>query len=122
MTAKKAAVWFALLLVGVQGPVAAGGTAAVDPTRPPGGSGAGSAAEESKEEAEGGDPLKLESLLVGAGRRVAIISGQSVRVGERIRGFTVQNILRREVVLADGGETRVLRLGPRGGLEKVPSN
>jgi len=122
VTAKRAAIGLALFLVGVQGPVAAGGTAAVDPTRPPGGSAAGSAAAKGEKEAEPAEALKLESLLVGTGRRVAIISGQSVRIGERIHGYTVQNILRREVVLADGGKTRVLRLTPRGGLEKVPSN
>ncbi|HKL78218.1 MAG TPA: hypothetical protein VJ985_07640, partial [Gammaproteobacteria bacterium] len=117
MTAKRAAIGLALFLVGVQGPVAAGGTAAVDPTRPPGGSAAASAAAKGEKEAEPAEALKLESLLVGTGRRVAIISGQSVRIGERIHGYTVQNILRREVVLADGGKTRVLRLTPRGGLE-----
>jgi MSHA biogenesis protein MshK len=107
----------ALLLAG--GQASAGGAAVADPTRPPEGRGKAASASD----ASGGEPpLVLQSLLVGDGRRLAIISGRPVRVGERIQGLTVQNILQREVVLSDGGETRILRMGSTDELEKVPSN
>lgn len=111
------AVLLGLLLAG--GAARAGGAAVVDPTRPPEGSGKAASASEG---ARSGTPLVLQSLLVGDGRRLAIISGRPVRVGERIQGLTVQNILQREVVLSDGGETRILRMGSTDELEKVPSN
>ena len=109
------------LLAGILLPASAlsGGSEVVDPTRPPGGA---SQAVSLPADGRSGEGLELQSLLLGEGRRLAIINGRPVRVGEQVRGFTVQNILKREVVLVHGGETRVLQMAPTEGLEKVPSN
>lgn len=104
------------LFLGNQG-AAAGGAAWVDPTRPPGAAGAG--ADESGAPTEGS--LRLRSILVGSGRRVAVIDGRAYRVGDAIGSLTVQNIYRDRVVLKGEGGTRILRLTMSSGMKKAPS-
>lgn len=84
-----------------------------DPTRPTG----AAYAEETANDAPRG-PV-LQSVLSSSGRRIAIISGQTVKQGDMIGNARVHRIRDTEVVLAQGRETQVLRLFPV--LEKQPS-
>lgn len=94
-----------------------------DPTRPPAaalqslpGAGAGAAA---------ADVLpQLQSVMLGAAgsRRIAVIDGQSVRVGESFRGARVVRIADSEVELQRGRERQVLHLYAQdsaGGMTRV---
>lgn len=115
-----AAALLALGLAGglpVGGGAAAGGAAWVDPTRPPTGQ---VASPENQTRGAGADP-ELQSILIGGGRRLALIGGKAYRVGERLDGLTVQNIFRDRVVLQGEGGTRTLRLTLSSGMSKVPS-
>lgn len=58
----------------------------------------------------------LQSVLISAGRRVAIISGQTVRLGEKFGEARVTKITESEVVLRSGTEVQTLKLFP--GIEK----
>jgi MSHA biogenesis protein MshK len=97
------AVWMA------SGPACA---QANDPTRPPAAALAG-------EPGEGADLLpvgpRLQSVLIGYGtppRKLAVIDGKAVRVGDKVGAATVQAISAREVVLRTGHEHQVLKLYP----------
>lgn len=84
--------------------------ALLDPTRPPAGIGqaAGDAAVSSGP--------RLQSILISpraGGRHVAIIDGDTVRLGDTWKGARVAAMSRNEVVLVRGAERQVLRLdGP----------
>jgi MSHA biogenesis protein MshK len=90
-----------------------------DPTRPPAGAlplamGASAAADQG--------PQLQSVTLGGAGRRSAVIDGESVRVGERFRGARVMRIADNEVELLRGRERQVLRLyapASDGGMTRV---
>lgn len=90
----------------------------VDPTRPP--AGQRSEAQEAQEVSPtvGGE---LQSILVGSGRRVAVIGGRARRVGDQVGGFTVTEITGDRVVLEGDEGNRILRLPQAGGFEKAPS-
>ena len=80
-----------------------------DPTRPP----AAAAPAQAGADAASAAVPQLQSVLVGqaAGeRRVAVIDGESVRVGESFRGARVVRIADNEVELLRGRERQVLRL------------
>jgi MSHA biogenesis protein MshK len=92
-----------------------------DPTRPPAAAlqappGTGAAA---------ADVLpQLQSVMLGAAgsQRIAVIDGQSVRVGERFRGARVVRIADSEVELQRGRERQVLHLyvqDSAGGITRV---
>lgn len=81
-----------------------------DPTRPPALLGEGGAAPMA---ASG--PV-LQSVLIAPQRKVAVISGETVRVGDRLGDARVTKIAEGEVVLVRGGESQTLRLFP--GIEK----
>ena len=58
----------------------------------------------------------MQSVLIArhaGGRHVAVIDGQTVRLGEQFRGARVARMTQNEVVLVKGKERRVLRLFPR---------
>jgi MSHA biogenesis protein MshK len=61
---------------------------------------------------------QLQSVLIArgeGGRRVAVIDGEPVRLGERFRGARVARVTQDEVELVRGGERQVLKLyGPAG--------
>jgi MSHA biogenesis protein MshK len=61
----------------------------------------------------------LQSVLNSSGRKLAIISGQTVKQGDMIGNARVVNIRDAEVVLAQGKELQVLKLFPV--VEKKPS-
>ena len=79
-----------------------------DPTRPP----AAAFAPQAGTPAPSALP-QLQSVLLGAApgaRRIALIDGESVRVGDSFRGARVLRIADSEVELQRGGERQVLRL------------
>lgn len=90
------------------------GQALSDPTRPPGGSAAPIPGQASVEETPPG--TQLQSVLIAAGRRVAVINGQTVALGGMVGEAKVIRISETEVVLRRGAENEVLKLYP--GVEK----
>jgi len=105
----------------------AGAQALRDPTRPPaflvqgGGAGARAAA------AAPTGP-RLQSILIArqpGGRHVAVIDGETVRLGDLHRGARVTRMSANEVELVRGSERRVLKLNapsgalPAGAIERV---
>ncbi|WP_054267817.1 hypothetical protein [Massilia antarctica] len=58
---------------------------------------------------------QLQSVLIArhpGGRHVAVIDGQTVRLGDQFKGARVAQMTQTEVVLVDGKSRRVLRLYP----------
>jgi MSHA biogenesis protein MshK len=103
----------------------AGAQALQDPTRPPAALMAGPGAAEAS-----GAPVKrapqLQSVLVSrqpGGRHVAVIDGETLRLGDSYRGARVARIEQNEVELVRGRTRQVLRLNPAapayGGIERV---
>lgn len=94
--------------------LAAGGAMAQgwsDPTRPP----AVLGMERDAQTATPGAP-QLQSILISrnpGGRRVAVISGQTVRLGGRIGNAVLFRISQNEVVLKRGRTLETLKLSPR---------
>lgn len=81
-----------------------------DPTRPSGWQdGIGSTANQG---------LVLQGTTVYASRRVAVISGQRLAVGDRVQGATVTEIQPFQVMLQRGGRDITLRLTPPLAKEK----
>jgi MSHA biogenesis protein MshK len=106
VTKTRAAVLSLLLAAGAQAPVHA--QALQDPTRPP----AAAMAVAASPAASVAGP-RLQSILVAreaGGRRLAVIDGETVRLGEQFRGARVVRIGDNEVELARGAERQVLRL------------
>jgi MSHA biogenesis protein MshK len=90
-----------------------------DPTRPAAGAFVSSAAPGT---AVSGP--RLQSILVGrdaGGRHLAVIDGETVRLGEQFHGARVSRIGDNEVELVRGGERQVLRLyaEPAAGMTPV---
>jgi MSHA biogenesis protein MshK len=90
-----------------------------DPTRPAAGAFASTAAPGT---AISGP--RLQSILVGrdaGGRHLAVIDGETVRLGEQFHGARVSRIGDNEVELVRGGERQVLRLyaEPAAGMTPV---
>ena len=96
----------------------AGAQALQDPTRPPAASLAGTPA------APPAAIPQLQSVLVGraaGGRRVAVIDGETVRLGDTFHGARVARVGETEVELVRGRERQVLRLyAPDAQLAPVP--
>ena len=102
---------FCMLLVSFQHDRAAAQTLR-DPTRPP--ASIGSPADQSGAKATGGP--ELQSVLISPTRRVAVIDGQTVTLGEKFGEARVVKIAESEVVLRNGQDLQVLKLFP--GVEK----
>lgn len=97
-----------------------------DPTRPPaflvpGGAGARAASPAS-------NGPQLQSILIArqpGGRHVAVIDGETVRLGDSYKGARVARMTPNEVELVRGSERRVLKLNapgnalPAGGIERA---
>lgn len=91
----------------------AAGQNLADPTRPP------VIAEPAPQGAEVVTPVagpELQSVLISPTRRVAIISGQSVKLGDKFGEARVVKITENEVVLRNGKDVQVLKLFP--GVQK----
>ena len=89
-----------------------------DPTRPPSGFNLALSAARPAESVPA--PLVLESVLIHPDARSAIISGERLTLGQKIRGLRLVRIGETEVVLLDGGERRTLKLYP--GVQKKPTS
>jgi MSHA biogenesis protein MshK len=98
-------------LIGMMATVANAQTTSglVDPTRPPSSI---SATPDAANDAPASAGLVLQSVRVSPTRVVAIINGQSVRVGEMVGEAKVIKISDGEVVLRTGKELQVLKLFP----------
>jgi len=88
----------------------AGAQALLDPTRPPASLGV-------RADAAGGadGAPRLQSVLISpraGGRHVAVIDGETVRLGEHYKGARVARMSQTEVELVRGRERQVLRLEP----------
>lgn len=94
-----------LLLLGVVvGSVLAGPVLALDdPTRPSGFQ--APAAEAPKPQAN----FSLDSIMIGSGKRLAVINGQMVREGQSLEQARVVKVAPDRVVLSVNGQQRVLR-------------
>jgi hypothetical protein len=106
---------FGIALLVLQSAASAEGLA--DPTRPPAGFNPASGGAKPAETAL--SPLVLESVLIHPDARTAIISGERVALGQKIRGLRLVRIADTEVVLLDGAERRTLKLFP--GVQKKPA-
>ncbi len=80
-----------------------------DPMRPPAASDP-STAEASKDSAA--RTARLQSVLISPGRRVAVIDGRVVRLGERVGDATLVAISESQVVLQRRGGRETLKLNP----------
>lgn len=96
---------------------AAHAQALLDPTRPP--SGFNLAVSGVNPAVVAVAPLVLESVLIHPDVRSAIISGERLTLGQKIRGLRLIRIGETEVVLLEGGERRTLKLYP--GVQKKPA-
>ena len=82
-----------------------------DPTRPPAGASKGtSTSGAAKSRARSG--MVLQTVLISEDRRVAVISGRLMSVGDTISGFRLTEIREGEVVMKKRSKTRTLRLFP----------
>lgn len=88
-----------------------------DPTRPPAGFNLAVGAAAPAQEALA--PLVLESVLIHPDARIAIINGERLTLGQKIRGLRLVRIADAEVVLLEGSERRTLKLYP--GVRKKPA-
>ncbi|MDY0975054.1 hypothetical protein SOM61_08775 [Massilia sp. CFBP9012] len=82
--------------------------ALLDPTRPPPGMD-----RIAPELAAADDAPRLQSVLIArhaGGRHVAVIDGETVRLGETFKGARVARVSANEVVLVRGAERQVLRM------------
>lgn len=100
---------FCLILLAA---ITTGSTVAADPTRPP------SPAEirawfEGDSDAPGASTLRLQSVLLSEYRRVAIINGQRLGVGDRIDQAEIVAIEPGRVILNRAGETISLTINSR---------
>lgn len=105
----------AALLAGSSASQAALAQALRDPMRPP------AAAEGGAVAAAGEAPVaaRLQSVLISPARRVAVIDGRVVRVGERVGDATVVAISESQVVLQRADARETLKLNPV--VEKRPA-
>ena len=90
----------------------AGAQGLVDPTRPPASLMAPAAGSTAPERS--GAP-QLQSILIArhpGGRHVAVIDGQTVRLGESYKGARLASMSETEVVLENGTRKQVLKLFP----------
>jgi MSHA biogenesis protein MshK len=75
-----------------------------DPTRPP----SATALQETNEAA----PSRLQSVLISPTRKIAVIDGRTVRLGERVGDATLVAIAPSEVTLQRGAQYETLRMHP----------
>lgn len=82
-----------------------------DPTRPP-----STLAVTGSTTDKTADVPVLQSVLISPYRKVAVINGEALQVGDRLDDARVSRIAEAEVVLVRGGRTQTLKLFP--GIEK----
>lgn len=113
----------AVLMLGCAA-TAAAAQALQDPTRPPANLTAAAAGPLAAGSAAPAAP-RLQTILIGrapGGRHLAVIDGETVRLGDDFRGARVARIADNEVELVRGRERKVLRLSAdAGGMAPVRS-
>ncbi len=102
--------WLALLCIITAVPFAVAENLP-DPTRPPASLGL-----QGSDQSIASSTPQLQSVLISPRRKLAIISGKSVRVGEKFGAAQVVKISEKEVVLRTGDDYQTLKLFPH--LEK----
>jgi len=102
-----------VLCVVLLAPAIALAQAGADPTRPPAGFGVG-AADMDMPDAGGG--MTLQSVMISPTSRTAIISGVTVKLGQKYGDAVLVKVAESEVVLRSGATSQVLKLYP--GVEK----
>jgi len=105
-----AAVLLALLFV----PAMAAAQTMNDPMRPPTEFAADESAPATATTSGGG--LVLQSVFISPTLKSAVISGETVKLGDMLGGAKLVKIAENEVVLKNGDETQVLKMYP--GVEK----
>jgi MSHA biogenesis protein MshK len=101
-----AACW-ALAAMLLQVPASAGDENLPDPTRP------ANVSPDANSTIENAEVLpQLQSILISPYRKVAVISGQTLHIGEKFAGATLIKITAHEVVLKNGTELKKLKLYP----------
>ena len=75
-----------------------------DPTRPPSASSLQATGEAS--------PSRLQSVLISPARKIAVIDGRAVRLGERVGDATLIAIAPSQVTLQRGARYETLRMHP----------
>lgn len=109
--AVKPTILILLAAAGVLGAAATNAQALADPTRPP----------QALRQARDAQPVaapqgpRLQSILIArapGGRHVAVIDGQTVRLGGTFRGARVERMTQTQVVLSKDGRKQVLNLFP----------
>ena len=108
---KIALTWFAAAVAAMSFAIAQA-QVLIDPTRPPMAIAKPGAVDEAP------PATQLQSILISSRRRVAVINGNTVALGEMIGEARVVKITETEVVLKTGEETEVLKMYP--GMEKQP--
>jgi MSHA biogenesis protein MshK len=101
----------AIFVLGVSAASLAHAAPFADPTRPP-----NALADEGISATTPGP--RLESVLIAPDRRLAVISGEQVRLGGKYGEGQVVRITESEVVIRNGGTTETLRLLPE--VQKRP--
>lgn len=100
------------LFAGLLASLPAAAQTLADPTRPP------AAFDVSRPEGAADGLPRLQSVLISprsGGRHVAVIDGETVRLGDSFRGARVARMTQNEVELVRGRERQVLRLDGAGG-------
>ena len=85
-----------------------------DPTRPPASLTVG------QQDATSFSGPVLQSVMISVERRAAIISGQTVKLGDKFGNAQVIKISEGEVVLRSGKDLQILKLFPN--IEKLPAS
>lgn len=106
----------AALSIGLLVIVPANSAELVDPTRPP----ASAMVDGNNAMEQTTADLVLQSVLISPRRKEAIISGQTVIVGDRLGESRVVKITENEVVLRSGKDLQTLKVFP--GIEKRSSS
>ena len=99
-----------LMALGLLAGTAAVGQGLSDPMRPP------SAAPDFVRAAPASS--RLQSVLISPGRKLAVIDGRTVMLGERVGDATLVAISPAQVTLQTGGAYQTLKLLP--GIERKP--
>jgi len=111
------ALALALALGSGQGLAQAQAQALSDPMQPPASVYLAPANAAGGEQASGGGPV-LQSTLLSKGRRIAMIDGKPMQVGDRIGRARIVSIDPGAVTLRESNTTRVLQLYPGTGVTR----
>lgn len=83
-----------------------------DPTEPPAALRQPSAGAQAGAQVAPAAAERLQSILISSKRRVAVIDGETVRLGQKHRGAVVASITPTQVVLVRGNAREILKLYP----------